>query len=177
MDFISGFFVGSTIWFWIFIIIECGILFAFIEYEKGFAAFFSIVVTLLVFKYLLGLAPMQYVWAHPGSTLMYAISYVIVGVVYALIRWDRKGAKWRRRYDEGDAHEKKESLRYAPKARNSKNSIVIWMMYWPISATWWLISDFVRELFVTLYHKLSKVLDRITDRHTKGINFPESNDR
>ena len=171
MEFLQGFFVGSTFWFWGIILIEVVVLFACIEFERSGRAFVSLIVTLFLFKYLLGISVLQYVSAHPVLTLMWLAGYVGVGVGYALVRWDLKGAKWRRRYDRGNDEEKHNSLSYRPKAKESKNRIIIWMMYWPISATWWLLSDFVRELFVTIYHYMVTMLDRIAARHTKGIDL------
>lgn len=171
MEFLQGFFIGSTFWFWGFILIELVVMFACIAYERSGRAFVSLIVTLVIFKYLLGISVLQYALQYPLLTLFWAACYVAIGITYAILRWDRKGAKWRRRYDRGTDDDKRHSLRYRPKAKESKNQIIIWMMYWPISGTWWLISDFVRELFVTVYHQMVTLLDRIAARHTRGIDL------
>ena len=136
MEFLQGFFIGSTFWFWGFILIELMVLFACIEYDRSGRAFVSLIVTVGIFYYLLDISVLAYAFTHPVMTLFWSTCYVVAGVTYAILRWDRKGAKWRRRYDHGTAEEKQQSLRYRPKAGQSKNQIIIWMMYWPISGTW-----------------------------------------
>jgi len=51
----------------------------------------------------------------------------------------------------------------SPKAIQNKGNIMRWMGYWPISVVWFIISDFVTELFAKVYYRLSKVYEGIAE--------------
>jgi hypothetical protein len=51
----------------------------------------------------------------------------------------------------------------SPKAIHNKGFIMRSMGYWPISMVWFVLSDFVTELFAKIYHRLSKVYESIAD--------------
>lgn len=51
----------------------------------------------------------------------------------------------------------------SPKAIDNKGFIMRSMGYWPISMVWFVLSDFVTELFAKIYHRLSKVYENIAD--------------
>lgn len=49
----------------------------------------------------------------------------------------------------------------SPRALQNKGFIMRSMGYWPISMLWFVLSDFVTELFSKIYHRLSKVYENI----------------
>lgn len=173
MDFFFGLFAGITFWPALIIALEVICLFGFVEFERGGFALISIVVTSLLLHFLFGISVFSFIYEHPLALIMWAAGYIAVGVAYSLFRWDRLGAKWRRNYDDADSDYMKKGIwAEKPVAAHSKNRIITWMMFWPWSMLWWIISDFVKELFTVIYRKIAKWYDAIMARHTKGATEP-----
>lgn len=59
------------------------------------------------------------------------------------------------------------------KAKEYKGLLIQWMACWPISMIWFLISDFVRELFSKIYYRMSKFFDKISQGTMKSIKDKE----
>ena len=57
----------------------------------------------------------------------------------------------------------------APRARDYKSSILLWMSFWPLSALWTALDDLIKELFENIYQYLSSILQSIADRAFAGI--------
>ena len=57
----------------------------------------------------------------------------------------------------------------APRAKNYKASILLWMSFWPISAVWTVLDDLVKEVFENIYTFLSTWLQSIADRAFANI--------
>lgn len=55
-----------------------------------------------------------------------------------------------------------------PLARKHKKQIVVWISYWPWSAAWWLISDFVKRIAKEIYRWIESLLQKIADYHFRG---------
>ena len=148
MDFTLGFLGGLTFWSALVLSIEMLALFAFIEFEKGVLALFSVVITVVILEVAFGVGIMTFTFANMFTLGLWAIAYVAFGVLFSLFRWDRFCAKWRREYDERDTeNSKKRMWDERPQAKQSKNRIITWMMFWPWSLVWWLARDFVKEIF------------------------------
>lgn len=136
--------------------------------------------------------PLGYVWHHPGNVIAIAAGYVVIGVVWSLLRWvvycrtraDRymeEKTKFLRQYN---ATELTDSLRVKwreqvygyrtdgneiapPKASENKAMIIRWMGWWWASM---LDSMFhgairlVRDLFRGIYVWLGNTYQRLSDR-------------
>jgi hypothetical protein len=57
----------------------------------------------------------------------------------------------------------------APRARDYKASILLWMSLWPMSALWTVLDDLVKEVFENIYQFLSTWLQSIADKAFAGI--------
>lgn len=57
----------------------------------------------------------------------------------------------------------------APRARDYKSSILLWMAFWPVSAIWTVLDDLVKEVFENIYQFLSTWLQSIADKAFAGI--------
>lgn len=57
----------------------------------------------------------------------------------------------------------------APRARDYKASILLWMSFWPLSALWTVLDDLVKEVFENIYQFLSTWLQSIADKAFAGI--------
>lgn len=51
-----------------------------------------------------------------------------------------------------------------PSVNQNKSRIVSWMMYWPTSVVWHLLSDWVREIFDTIYRFFKGVFTSLRNR-------------
>jgi hypothetical protein len=59
-----------------------------------------------------------------------------------------------------------------PRALNHKKDILFWMTYWPFSAPIWFASEFLREVFMSMFYRLLGGFDRVLQRHTRGLQPP-----
>jgi uncharacterized membrane protein YuzA (DUF378 family) len=57
----------------------------------------------------------------------------------------------------------------APKARDHKGRIMVWMCYWPWSMVWTLINDPVKRLFKQIYLQIQGLLQSISNRAFAGV--------
>ncbi len=57
---------------------------------------------------------------------------------------------------------------FRPRAREHKADILFWMTYWPWSGFWTLLNDPIRRLFRAIYHRITGILQRISDHAFKG---------
>lgn len=169
MDFITGFFIGSTFWFWAFILIEIGVLMYCIESERAIMSVMSIVLLAVIFKVLMGISIFGYFVDHILLAPLWVLAYLAIGALYSTGRWWLKGWKWRRRYDRVTTEEQKEeSGNYIPVLSKNKGRVIMWMAYWPISALHWALYDMLHEVYASLYHKMVKFYLAITRSHLKG---------
>jgi len=51
-----------------------------------------------------------------------------------------------------------------PVVKDYKSTIILWMAFWPLSALWTLIDDFVKELYEYVYRLLADWLQSLSDR-------------
>lgn len=56
----------------------------------------------------------------------------------------------------------KRALKIIPYAWEYKSTIILWMSYWPWSAFWWLMEDFIINIFRSLQRRLSNLMDRVS---------------
>jgi len=174
MDFTEGFLGGLATWPALIVLIEMCALFACMELERGVLALVSVAATITILDYVFHVGVVSFTFANMFTVGIYFLAYVAFGVLFSLFRWDRYCAKWRREYDETEYENGKTRLRKElPRAKTSKSRIITWMMFWPWSLVWWVIRDFVKEIFIVLYEKLGKVFDRIAHRHTHDLVDPQ----
>ncbi len=62
-----------------------------------------------------------------------------------------------------------------PKIHDYKSTLMLWMAFWPLSALWTLIDDFVKELYEHIYRLLADWLQSLSDKaFAKLIALQES---
>ncbi len=150
------------------------LLFPLVEFERtGFAAL-TILVGLGALHYVFGYDVFGTVLHNPLAVVVGLVAYTLVGVGYSLLRWNWYCGAWRRDYDAADTHMQARLWYSKPAAKDSKNRITTWMMFWPWSALWWFLSDFITEVFDRIYTSFAKVYQRIAERHLKGLTEPDT---
>lgn len=167
LSFLSGIFVGSLFWNVALVVTWCIALIVCAENQRGYIGLISTIVFFGLMYWITSFSPLSYISKHPFLVLIYIGIYLLAGMAYSILRWDRHIATWRAEYDSLDSERHRDySFEHRPTASNSKSRIIHWMAYWPWSGLWWLLSDFLTELFSFLYRRLGKVYELIEKRHT-----------
>lgn len=176
--------IGSF-WFWILVAVELVLVFAFVENEKGLLAGVSFGVFGLVLQFVFGVDIFKFIIENPWKIGVFAAAYVAIGITWSIFRfWWFVGTKfqeiadyeknWMTRngyqYDENGAMAPETVIKWneyvdknSPTALENKAFICRLIAYWPINVIWFLISDFVKEFFVKIYNRLSKVYEGIIE--------------
>jgi hypothetical protein len=188
-------FVFGTFWFWVSLIIFTLFLIGFVENEHGGKATFTLILSLLFLNFIAKLGIIFFVLHNPLKTVELLAAYLAVGVVWGVVKWSLYVHNQLDRYNEfkdkflreNDAkeltpqlsREMQKTLRSQasydsnrvivnPQVSEHKSTIILWMSYWPFSATWTLVNDPVRKLYQFVYSRLRGSLQAISDRMFKG---------
>jgi hypothetical protein len=168
-----GFLAGLGFWPLFAILVWTLILFPLVALERTGFAILTVVVGAVLLQFVGGIDVWGALVDRPLSILMWVAVYVLVGLGYSFLRWDRYAAKWRREYEAASStYEKDIMWGNQPAAVKNKNRITSWMMFWPWSAFWWFFSDFIVEAYEWLYTHFSTVYTWIAQRHLKGLEPP-----
>lgn len=106
-----------------------------------------------------------------GLTALYALGYLVLGVVWSFVKWlsfllgfrrvrqreRERSAFWQSAYYRGGP------LGQTPKAADNKGRIVGWISYWPFSLVGTLFNDPLRSLVQWLFERLSSSYQRVAD--------------
>lgn len=87
-----------------------------------------------------------------ATLILSLLCYVIVGVAWSMFKWYRFLVE-----------QKASGRTSAPAASQFKSRILGWMVLWPFSFTWWVLS-MPRRMFSWIYDQLSTLYDRIAQR-------------
>jgi hypothetical protein len=103
---------------------------------------------------------------NSGYVISGAIVYVMVGILWSLIKW-----KWycREKYEywARNGYSMTSILATSNKAR-----ITAWMIWWPVSMSWFLLHDPITKFYNFLHRKLTHILDNISQKErTHAENF------
>ncbi len=174
ISFLTGFFVGLGFWPIVLTLTLCAALIICTETESSIAGVISLCAYFVIIYLLTDFNLLSYIYNHPTSIMMYMALYVVLGILYALFRWDRYTAKW---YEDNTALVKGEDeskLKNAvPTTNRNKERIIAWMAYWPWSGLWWLLSDFVKEVWSFLYDRVYNLFVWVEKRHLQKNTQPK----
>ena len=135
---------------------------------------------------------LSYVAANALTSALYAVGYVVVGVVWSFVKWFSYLRKFRDHFrelkqkflerksltgpdiDEPLLSEFKDSLRHQyeyrdvqsgqkPTAAENKARITAWMAFWPCSMVSTLLNDPIRRLFKFLFSLLKGTFQKLSD--------------
>lgn len=194
--FVWTLFVFGSIGFWVLTGLAAILLFFFAgdkwaEENPALAA-----VVLLVFGLLLqffgDIKVFSYVWHHPLVALSYLGGYLLVGVVYSILRWWAHASKTKElalqrienarqniiRFGRGDETENKRSLsgsveetkewlRYSLSPLGQWERIAVWIYCWPVSAILYFLDDPIRRLCRWTVRQLRHAYASISDFYLK----------
>jgi len=187
----AALFILGSFWFWSLILIECLLLFWFVEEDwPGYAAISFVGVFLLLwlfgdFNVISWLAVVD--WRHVIAGIG---AYLVAGTIWSISKWWFFVKATRRRFDryvkehvetysysKQQARERAKSLHGKPLATANKRRIITWMTYWPWSAVWTIINDPVRRLFKEIFYRIQKVYEAIANSAYKDIEAEEAREK
>lgn len=185
----------GSLGFWLLSILTIIVIIACLEYENGFKASLTMIMFLglmFIANHLSFQSIVQWNWRY---IIGFIIGYVILGVVWSVVKWyfyvsnkveqyvELKSLWFRNNSNateltELSAGQKEKFAEYisrrpdasaAPQASQNKSTILMWMTYWPFSAVWTLINDPIKKLFRMIYTKIVTQLQVISDHLFKGV--------
>jgi hypothetical protein len=59
----------------------------------------------------------------------------------------------------------KRDIDYAPKIKDHKMRLYVWIVYWFWSMIWTIINDPIKKIFKNIYKKIAKFLQSISDKY------------
>ena len=166
----------GSIWFWGLLAVEALFLFYFIEQDKRWSAFLSLLlIGILLFVF--GdkqFYPNLFHWIvhNPIYTAIYVGIYLVGGMSWSVAKWYFHLLRAREQYQEAlgklkqpvDEKVKQDLLTtYKPHVGRNKSRILFWMTYWPFSAAWTVIHDPVTWFFNWAYLALGKLFQSMAD--------------
>lgn len=170
-----------------------------VEYEKPALATISLVATAFALAYWGDFNLLTAIKAHPLEALAGLAGYFVAGGLWSIGKWWFFVRNLRDKYDELKANffqwanlnltgkdrvpeaSRAEFKDYAlrnsthgrvwerPMVRQNKSRIMTWMMYWPWSLTWTIISDPVKRMFKAMFRWLLTVYEGIANRMYRGV--------
>jgi len=186
-------FVFGTFWFWMLVVVELIVLFAFIDNESGIGASLSVLTFGALLQWFGNVDIIQYIKSYPLFILSCAGAYFALGAVWGVVKWWIFCRDRLEDYEEARDSFLKENkvpagtkvvpvelrldwkrklkssyrtqgLAEVPQVRTHKAKIMNWMTFWVISIIWSFINDFVKRIFRTIYQRLSSFLQGISDK-------------
>lgn len=114
----------------------------------------------------------SFIGSHTGLIFTLFGAYVVLGVVWAFVKWyffllnkrDKLDREIETLYISSTTSASEILKRHIPSAKNNKARIMTWMMYWPFSGLWTLINDPVRRAFHYTYNRVEKFFESISAR-------------
>jgi hypothetical protein len=183
-------FAFGTVTFWVMLFIAFCIVTAFVENDRGVAAFFVLTVAavLLLNRHTADL--LYFIGHHPGRTAAYILAYFAAGTVWGIVKWFLHVTKKLEEYKEKKARFLRNehateitpdlvkgfksymgtsySDGQPPQVHEHKSDIMMWMTYWPFSGLWTLVNDPVRRAFRAIYRSIASSLQSMSDRLFKN---------
>jgi hypothetical protein len=154
---------------------------------------FVLILYLLFMQYIAKVDVLSSIIHHPGQAILYILGYFALGFVWSFVKWwlfvNTVADKYRdarakfleehpprmsavpssfRNSDDG-LRRSWESVVYSqnlqkPIVSKHKNKITVWIMYWPISAIWSLLDDFIKKMVRQIITAFQRFYQLISDR-------------
>lgn len=162
-------FALGTLWFWILIVVATIGIVALIENERNFWADTVFVVTFIML-YKLGCGEAlstigNWVIHNPLNTFLIFLGYLVAGTLYSLVKWAIFMVDTKKELI--SEHQTYYASHWTPGEHKTK--ITHWMIYWPISGLWTLMSNPVAKAFNRIFDEFEAVYQKITDKIMKEL--------
>lgn len=170
--------VFGTIWFWIFFLVMSSFIIWAIELDYPGRATGVFIAFAILFFFLGGREAIKdllsFMTSNPPGAIGFIVGYFVAGTVWSIAKWYFFLLNIRDRALENREHFTSVQSRMItiPKVKEHKSRIVGWMVYWPFSAVWTILNDPVRRIFLHIYRKIEKVMQKMANNVFKDINNP-----
>lgn len=157
-------FALGGIWFWMLLFVAFCTIVGLIENEYDFGADF-VFMAVLAILYFAGCREainglLNWIGQHPLLSIGYFISYFVAGTAYSILKWYLYLTDTKQRIVEKGKRFYKDNFSLS---RNKKR-ITHWMIYWPISGMWTLISNPIVKIFNRIFYKISFIYENLSNR-------------
>lgn len=99
----------------------------------------------------------NYIVNNPVAIGMYAIGYIVVGVLWSIYKWYLYVKKWVNKWGSSRV-----ILEDKISPEENKTLIMTWMGYWPFSFLWFVVDHPLTKLYKWIYTQVSGVYTRIS---------------
>jgi len=179
---VALFALGILAWLAIFFILAVAIILA--EFEKPEFAFFPLVIGAVALWFFHGVNVITFAWANLTLVLVYAVCYILVGILWSMFKWDRYGAENRKKYNieiervarwnvnkdpQTPNYPIPKYEQYVPIALQNKRKFMTWIVLWWASMFWYVFSDLITDFVDFVVRRLGKIYDAIAWRHFKDL--------
>jgi fatty acid desaturase len=170
-------FALGTFWFWLLIVVSMTSIIALIENEQNVIADIIFVVTMLAL-YKLGcgtaLATIgMWVAAHWFYSILIFLGYLLAGTAYSFIKWFIFLEDGRARI----IREKSYFYESDWLPSENKSRITHWMIYWPLSGIWTMISNPVAKAFNRIFYRLESVYLKMSNKIMADLIEKKNNEK
>lgn len=158
-------FTVGTIAFWIVITLVCSFIIGLLENEK-FGWLTSLTVVYLAMFYFMGDTKglndfFVGIWQNPLGPIFWFIGYTLFGLFWSFFRWYIYLKDYKKE------HEGKDMSYYRPYLNEHKNSIVAWIVYWPLSVLWFVINKPIKGFFDWIFNLVRGIYQGILNKMFK----------
>jgi hypothetical protein len=163
-------FLFGTFWFWALIALAYVTITILTEIDAPGWATITAVVTALLLQWFGQINIFQWIKLHPTELLIYLFAYLLIGLIYSVLKWTsfiHKKAKSDKEGYDRHHYDMKEFL--APRVEDFSSRIIGWMAYWPCNIVWTLLNDPIRAFFEWLFTVTKSLFQRIADHAYANI--------
>jgi hypothetical protein len=173
--------IFGSVWFWILISAALGLIVWFLEsalsdLDEDSGGGFEVTALLIglgVAYYFCGskehvISALEFVRDHPLKLFGWVGLYLLVGVIWAFIKWYFFLLKSRDRQVERKKNSQYKDIEI-PTAADNKFRILTWMNYWVFSVIWTALDEPVKRFFNFIFKKLEGRFDKISNSIFKDV--------
>ncbi len=158
-------FALGTFWFWALMVSMGFLIVIATELEDTPGWQYLILIGLPVLLYFTGCKE-EIIWVltfirdTPLTALALVMAYLTLGLVWSVMKWWIYLIELTSQYDKHD-YANKGYISDKFKAVNNSDKIINWMMYWPLSIIWFILSYPLKNLFKGIFKLFIKQFDDI----------------
>lgn len=143
-------------------------LFVAVERDNGVIATITMLVAGLIAYFVYDFNVITWTIANINTVIMWVVAYFVIAVLWAKGKWALLIRAMLRAmkvegYTSGKFYFRGRYQHVPARASENKESIMMWMMYWPVSMTWTIINDPVRRAFNAIYDVVANSFQKDSD--------------
>ena len=164
-----SFLMLGGIWFWLIVLVSIISITALMENEKNVIADIIFVATIFALYKFGCQEPIRNLWNFISTHALLSVGlfllYFLAGTGYSIVKWALYVSDGKQHLiDKGKTFY---ASQWTPDEHKSK--IMHWMIYWPISGIWTLISNPIVKLFNKIFNSIKVVYQNISNKIMKDM--------